>query len=108
MDSSGQPEPVFPIAERNPKGDFRCMKTSLVLDDDLQTMVVETARRVGEKEATVIRMALRLGLPIVQDRFSDSPREHFPEGSLARFFTRKRNAEELELLRGASLEVDHE
>jgi len=89
-------------------GDFGCVKTSLVLDSDLSTMVADTARRVGEKEATVIRMAIRLGLPMVQERFPEAPKEQFPAGSLARFFTKQRHREELALVRGASLEVDHD
>ena len=52
------------------------MKRSIDLDDDLAAEVDQAAALVREKPATVIRMAIRAGLPSVNDRFQ-APR---PEG----------------------------
>jgi hypothetical protein len=45
------------------------MKTSVDLDDDLVLEVNKTVDLVKEKSATVLRMAIRAGLPIVANRF---------------------------------------
>jgi hypothetical protein len=45
------------------------MRTSLSLDSDLEKEVEATASLVREKPATVIRLALRAGLPVVASRF---------------------------------------
>ncbi len=52
------------------------MKRSVDLDDDLAAEIDETAELVREKPATIIRMAIRAGLPSVSSRFQ-APR---PEG----------------------------
>jgi len=45
------------------------MKTSVDLDDDLVIEVNKTVDLVKEKPATVLRMAIRAGLPLVANRF---------------------------------------
>ena len=55
------------------------MKTSIDLDSQTATELEETAALVREKPATVIRLALRAGLPMVKSRFQ-APR---PEGYFA-------------------------
>ena len=52
------------------------MKRSIDLDDDLAGEIDQVASVVHEKPATVIRLALRAGLPSVSNRFQ-APR---PEG----------------------------
>ena len=49
------------------------MKTSVDLDEELQTELDETVSLVREKPATVLRLAIRAGLPVVANRFQ-SPR----------------------------------
>ena len=44
---------------------FDAMKRSIDLDDDLAAEVNQAAAIVREKPATVIRLALRAGLPLV-------------------------------------------
>lgn len=41
------------------------MRTTLNLDPDLARALREACRVTGEKEATVTRLALRLGLPLL-------------------------------------------
>ena len=55
------------------------MKTSVDLDDELQAEVARTVSLVREKPATVLRLAIRAGLPLVASRFQ-APR---PEGYFA-------------------------
>jgi hypothetical protein len=55
------------------------MRTSLCLGRDLSKEVDHTAALVREKRATVIRLAIRAGLPLVASRFQ-APR---PEGYFA-------------------------
>ncbi|MGA3284784.1 MAG: hypothetical protein ABSD57_10045 [Verrucomicrobiota bacterium] len=55
------------------------MKTSVILDDDLVSEVEKTTSLVGENQATILRMAIRAGLPVVASRFQ-APR---PEGYFA-------------------------
>jgi Arc/MetJ family transcription regulator len=55
------------------------MKTSIDLDDELAAAVKETVSVTREKPATVLRMAIRAGLPVVRNRLQ-APR---PEGYLA-------------------------
>ena len=55
------------------------MKRSVELDDELAEEVHRAAELVREKPATVIRLAIRAGLPQVTSRFQ-SPR---PEGYFA-------------------------
>ena len=47
---------------------FGGVKTSLVLDTELADQVAGAVKAVGEKESTVLRMAVRAGLPIVISR----------------------------------------
>ncbi len=55
------------------------MKRSIDLDDDLAAEISQAAAVVREKPATVIRLAIRAGLPSVTNRFQ-APR---PEGYFA-------------------------
>lgn len=55
------------------------MKRSIDLDEELAAEVNKTAALIREKESTVIRLALRAGLPMVGSRFQ-APR---PEGYFA-------------------------
>lgn len=55
------------------------MKTSVILDDELAGEVEKTSSLVGEPQATILRMAIRAGLPVVANRFQ-APR---PEGYFA-------------------------
>ncbi len=55
------------------------MKTSIELDEELSAEVARTVSLVGEKPATVLRLAIRAGLPLVANRFQ-APR---PEGYFA-------------------------
>ena len=60
------------------------MKTSVKLDDELSAEVEHTVSLIREDTATVLRMAIRAGLPLVASRFQ-SPR---PEGYFADAYTR--------------------
>ena len=55
------------------------MKTSVDLDDELAAEVERTVSLTREKAATVLRMAIRVGLPVVANRFQ-APR---PDGYFA-------------------------
>ena len=55
------------------------MKTSVLLDDELAGEVAKASSLVGENPATILRMAIRAGLPVVANRFQ-APR---PEGYFA-------------------------
>ena len=55
------------------------MKTSVDLDPELQDEVDKTVSLVREKPATVLRMAIRAGLPLIASRFQ-APR---PDGYFA-------------------------
>ncbi len=55
------------------------MKTSVDLDVELQAEVARTVDLIREKPATVLRLAIRAGLPIIANRFQ-APR---PEGYFA-------------------------
>jgi metal-responsive CopG/Arc/MetJ family transcriptional regulator len=55
------------------------MKRSIDLDEDLAAEIDQAAAVVREKPATVIRLAIRAGLPSVTNRFQ-APR---PEGYFA-------------------------
>ena len=52
------------------------MKTSVKLADELSAAIERTVSLIREDTATVLRMAIRAGLPLVASRFQ-SPR---PEG----------------------------
>ncbi len=45
------------------------MKTSVDLDDELVAEVEKAVSLIKEKPATVLRLAIRAGLPIVANRF---------------------------------------
>jgi len=68
------------------------MKTSIDLDDELAAAVKETVSATREKPATVLRMAIRAGLPVVRNRLQ-APR---PEGYFAAAY-RKYPKERLQL-----------
>ena len=56
------------------------MKTSINLDKELSAEVERTVSLVREKPATVLRMAIRAGLPLVAVRFQTAaPEGHFAE-----------------------------
>jgi Arc/MetJ family transcription regulator len=55
------------------------MKTSIDLDAELQAEVERALDLIREKPATVIRLAIRAGLPIIADRFQPAR----PEGYFA-------------------------
>jgi hypothetical protein len=55
------------------------MNASVFLDDELADEVKKTTSLVGEDQATILRMAIRAGLPVVASRFQ-APR---PEGYFA-------------------------
>ncbi len=52
------------------------MKTSIDLDDALVKDLNRAVSMIGEKPATVLRLAIRAGLPVIEGRFQ-SPR---PDG----------------------------
>ena len=68
------------------------MRTSLCLDRDLSEEVEQTAALVREKPATVIRLAIRAGLPLVANRFQ-APR---PEGYFADAYPLPKQRQNLE------------
>lgn len=68
------------------------MKTSVKLDDELSAEVERTVPLIREDTATVLRMAIRAGLPLVANRFQ-SPR---PEGYFGDAYKRPRK-EQIEL-----------
>jgi hypothetical protein len=55
------------------------MKRSVDIDEDLASEVDRTSSLIHEKPATVIRLAIRAGLPVVANRFQN-PR---PDGYFA-------------------------
>jgi len=55
------------------------MKTSVLLDDDLAGELEKTSSLAGESQATILRMAIRAGLPVVASSFQASR----PEGYFA-------------------------
>ena len=68
------------------------MKTSVILDDALAGEVEKTSSLVGEPQATILRMAIRAGLPMVANRFQ-APR---PEGYFANAYRPNPEREALE------------
>jgi hypothetical protein len=61
------------------------MKTSIELDDDLVKELNRVVSLIGEKSVTVLRLAIRAGLPAVAGRFQ-SPR---PEGFFSQVYEDK-------------------
>ena len=51
------------------------MKRSVDLDEDLASEVDKTSSLIHEKPATVIRLAIRAGLPVVANRFQARARK---------------------------------
>jgi hypothetical protein len=68
------------------------MKSSINLDDETAQEVSRTVSLVREDTATVLRMAIRAGLPIIANRFQ-APR---PEGYFASDY-KKLRAEQIDL-----------
>ena len=68
------------------------MRTSLCLDAELTEEVESTAALVREKPATVIRLAIRAGLPLVANRFQ-APR---PEGYFAAAYPLPKERQKME------------
>ena len=68
------------------------MKTGVDLDDETQAEVGRTVDLVKEKPATVLRLAIRAGLPLVANRFQ-APR---PEGYFADAYPQQKERQELE------------
>lgn len=58
------------------------MKTSLILDDELSAEVDRVIPLVGEAPATVLRMLVRAGIPVIESQFQ-KPR---PEGYFDRAY----------------------
>jgi len=75
------------------------MKTSVILDDELAGEVEKTSSLVGENQATILRMAIRAGLPAVASRFQ-APR---PDGYFKNAY--RRRDPERENLEAAMLKV---
>jgi Arc/MetJ family transcription regulator len=55
------------------------VKTSIDLDDELAAELERAVELIREKPATVVRLAIRAGLPVIANRFQ-APR---PEGYFA-------------------------
>jgi hypothetical protein len=56
------------------------MKRSVNLDEDLASEVDKTSSLIHEKPATVIRLAIRAGLPVVANRFESArPKGYFAD-----------------------------
>ena len=68
------------------------MRTSIDLDDALAAEVNNTVSLIGEKPATVLRLAIQAGLPIVANRFQ-APR---PEGYFKSCYPPRKEQLELE------------
>ncbi|MGB7767418.1 MAG: hypothetical protein WBN22_00995 [Verrucomicrobiia bacterium] len=68
------------------------MKTSVDLDEETQAEVDRTVELVREKPATVLRMAIRAGLPIVANRHQAER----PEGYFADAYPGPKERQELE------------
>jgi len=55
------------------------VRTTIDLDPDLEKGVAKAVKTIGEKQATVLRMAIRLGLPVIVAQHQ----VHRPEGYFA-------------------------
>ena len=54
------------------------MRANVDIDTELEKQLEKARDLMGEKQATVIRMALRAGLPVVINRFqADRPEGYF-------------------------------
>jgi hypothetical protein len=65
------------------------VKTSIDLDDNLVKELNRAVLLIGEKSATVLRLAIRAGLPVIEGRFQ-SPR---PEGYFQHVYEDEERAE---------------
>ena len=74
------------------------VKTSVILDEQLVNEVGKTVTLVGENQATILRMAIRAGLPVVANRSSARPEGYFKSAY------RRRDAER-ETLEEAMLKI---
>jgi hypothetical protein len=72
------------------------VKTSVDLDPETQAEVDRTVDLVREKPATVLRMAIRAGLPIVANRHQAER----PSGYFAEDYPRPRESQDLETAMG--------
>jgi hypothetical protein len=68
------------------------VKTSVDLDPDTQAEVERTVELIREKPATVLRMAIRAGLPIVANRHQAER----PEGYFSDAYPLPRERQQLE------------
>jgi len=68
------------------------VKTSIELDDALSAELRATVSRVREKQATVLRLAIRAGLPVVASLFQGVR----PEGYFADAYPQPRERRALE------------
>jgi metal-responsive CopG/Arc/MetJ family transcriptional regulator len=57
------------------------MRTSVDLDDELAEELERAVSLVRESQATVIRMAIRAGLPLIENRFQSPRRESYFAGA---------------------------
>lgn len=71
---------------------IRDVKTSVDLDPETQAEVDRTVDLIREKPATVLRMAIRAGLPIVANRHQAER----PEGYFADAYPLPKDRQELE------------
>ena len=56
------------------------IKTSVDLDEELASQVRETVSLTREKQATILRMAIRAGLTIVRNRLQgERPKDYFAD-----------------------------
>jgi hypothetical protein len=74
------------------------VKTSVDLDDDTQVEVDRTVDLIREKPATVLRMAIRAGLPVVASRFQATR----PEGYFADCYPQPKERTKLETAMSAA------
>jgi len=53
------------------------MRTTIEMDPELVKQLKVAQALTGEKQATIMRLALRCGLPLVLNRFQAPPREGY-------------------------------
>ncbi len=80
------------LAVRTEKVQIGSMKRSVDLDADLASEVDKTCALIREKPATVIRLAIRAGLPVVANRFQSAR----PEGYFADDYPLPKDRRDLE------------
>jgi hypothetical protein len=72
------------------------VRTSVYLDKEMESELERAVDRIKEKPATVLRLAIRAGLPLVAGRFQ-APR---PEGYFADAYPQPNERRELEAAMG--------